>query len=391
MPLASEIYQEGLRIPPVLLCERGRFVDATLALFLANTRVREERLGDLDAQVAALRTGLARLRELAHRFDSRRLTHAMAALQRYSALRVRAVLSRIPRGRWEAEDFLDGDGFGTEPVRIAVSVERKGRRLLVDFSGSAGQVDGPVNANLAVTTSAVFYTLACVAGCDIPANRGLMEPVEIRARPGSIVNCRFPAAVSGGNVETSQRIVDVLFRALAQALPDRIPAASSGTMSNLLLGGTDTIRGRSFAYYETIGGGAGGGPTGPGASALHTHMTNTLNTPVEALEAYFPLRVRHYRVRVGSGGPGAHPGGEGIDREIETLVDCQLSLLADRRDQGPYGLAGGGAGVPGRDSIFRNGEYHSIPAKASLRLRAGECIRIRSPGGGGWGEPRRDQ
>jgi N-methylhydantoinase B len=389
MALSRDVHQEGFRIPPVHLCRGGEMVRETRELFLANTRVTEERLGDLDAQIAALHTGIGRIEDMAARFSPATLRAAMAGLQRYSARLMADVIRRFPAGRWRGEDHLDDDGLGTGDIRIRATIERRGARLRVDFAGSAPQVDGPLNANIAITTSAVFYVMACVAGRDVPANSGLMSAVEIHAPGGSIVNCRFPAAVAGGNVETSQRIVDVLLRALAHALPGRIPAASCGTMTNVALGGYDSHRARWFSYYETVGGGAGAGPLRAGAHALQTHMTNTLNTPVEALEAYYPLKVARYAIRRGSGGKGLHDGGNGIVREIEVLDAVDLTLLAERRRSGPYGLRGGEPGAPGRDRIVRAGQGRRLEAKANVRLRAGDRVRIETPGGGGWGKPRR--
>jgi N-methylhydantoinase B len=313
----------------------------------------------------------------------------MMELQAYSARLMADLIRQFPRGKWRAHDFLDDDGLGTTSIRIAAAIEKHGRRLVIDFAGSAPQVEGPLNANIAVTTSAVFYVLACLAGREVPANRGLMSAVDILAPEGSVVNCRFPAAVAGGNVETSQRIVDVLLRALSRALPDRIPAASCGTMSNLALGGFDPRRRRWFSYYETIGGGAGGGPRRPGAHALQTHMTNTLNTPVEALEAYYPFKVIRYAIRRGSGGRARHRGGDGVVREIEVLGDVDLTLLAERRRLAPYGLSGGGSGARGRDTVIRRGKTKAIAAKTSMRLRRGDRVRIETPGGGGWGKTRK--
>ncbi len=387
MALATEIHQEGLRIPPVRLERGGQAVAETYALFLANTRVREERRGDLAAQVAALRAGIARVVELCQRYGRARVTAAMWELQSYSARMIEEVLRRFPSGRWCATDFLDGDGIVDDPIPITVAIERRGKRLHVDFSGSAAQVAGPLNANLAITTSAVFYVIACIAGREVPANQGMMRRVSIHAPRGSIVNCRFPAAVAGGNVETSQRIVDVLLRALAPALPDRIPAASCGSMTNLALGGFDPQRQRHFSYYETIAGGAGGGPNRDGASAIQTHMTNTRNTPVEVLESYYPLRVEHCRLRRGSGGAGRHPGGDGIDRAIRLLCEAELTLLADRRSRPPYGLAGGEPGKPGIDRLDAQTTGRKLPAKVNRRVPAGDVVRLRTPGGGGWGTP----
>ncbi len=391
MALATDIHQEGLRIPPVHLLRGGRWVRETRELFLANTRVREERLGDLEAQVAALRAGAARTLDLVSRFGERDVALAMSELQAYSRRLVEAMIARFPAGRWQAEDVLDDDGTGARDIPLRVTLERRGRSLDFDFRASGDQVRGPVNANLAITTSAVFYSIACVAGRDVPANSGMMMPVRIHTRPGSIVDCQFPSAVAGGNVETSQRIVDVVLRALAAALPDLIPAASCGTMSNLALGGYDRTRDRHFSYYETVGGGCGAGPRGNGASAMQTHMTNTWNTPVEALEAYYPLRVHRYGIRRGTGGAGLHRGGDGIVREVEVLAQSEVTLLAERRTRGPWGLAGGSDGAPGRDEVIdARGRRRRIEAKASLTLEPGERIVVATPGGGGWGrKPRR--
>lgn len=385
MPLATEIHQEGFRIPPVHLLRDGEPVAETWALFLANTRVERERRGDLDAQIAALRVGRRRVAELAERHGRATLARAMAEVQAYSGRLVRALIAGLPSRPARARDLLDDDGLGTSDIEIAVEIRKRGGKLVVDFSGSAPQVAGPLNANLAITTSAVFYSIALVAGREVPANSGMLEPVRIVAPSGSVVNCEFPAAVAGGNVETSQRICDVLLRAFARALPDRVPAASAGTMNNLALGGYDDARGRYYSYYETVGGGAGGGPTRAGESAIQTHMTNTLNTPVEILEAYYPLRVHEYSIRRGSGGGGRHRGGDGIVRDIEVLADGELTLLAERRRRGAFGLAGGDDGTPGVDTLARRGRRKRLPGKTSIKIEAGDRVRVATPGGGGWG------
>jgi len=385
MALATDIHQEGLRIPPVHLLRGSEWVRETRELFLANTRVAEERLGDLEAQVAALRAGAARTLDLVARFGEREVVLAMKELQAYSHRLVSAMIAKFPAGRWKSEDFLDDDGAGAHDIPLRVVLERRGGVLDFDFRTSGDQVRGPVNANLAITTSAVFYSIACVAGHDVPANSGMMKPVTIRTRPGSIVDCQFPSAVAGGNVETSQRLVDVVLKALAAALPDLIPAASCGTMNNLALGGYDAARGRHFSYYETVGGGCGAGPRGNGGSAMQTHMTNTWNTPVEVLEAYYPLRVHRYAVRRGSGGAGLHRGGDGIVREVEVLTESEVTLLAERRTRGAWGLAGGEDGAPGRDEIIdARGRRRRILSKSSLTLAPGERIVVATPGGGGW-------
>ena len=298
-----------------------------------------------------------------------------------------ATLRTLPRGTYRAADVLDDDGFGAERLRIAVAVTVGRSRARVDFAGTAPQTSGPVNANLAVTRSAVLYVFTALAGGDVPANDGLARRITIAAPEGSLVNARFPAAVAGGNVETSQRIVDVVLRALAAAAPDRIPAASAGSMSNVAIGGV--VGDRQFAYYETLAGGAGGGPGVPGLSAVHTHMTNTMNTPVEALEAYYPLRVRQYAVRRGSGGRGRHRGGDGVVRELEFLAAAQLTLLGERRQVAPPGLAGGHAGRVGRDVLVAHGRTRRVPAKSTFQVAPGDRLRVETPGGGGFGRPRR--
>jgi N-methylhydantoinase B len=389
MPLATEIYQEGFRLPPVRLVARGRIVDDVLRLFLANTRITDERRGDLLAQLAALRLGTLRLRALVKQAGRQVTTAAIRALQAYSARRLSATLRRVPRGIYHAEDWMDDDGAGRERIPIRVTIRIGAGRALVDFTGTAPQVQGGINANYAVTLAAVLYTFQLLADGDIPANAGLLRPIRVVAPRRTLVNAECPAAVAGGNVETSQRIVDVLLKALAGALPRRIPAASNGSMNNLALGGDDPFRQRRFAYYETIGGGAGAGPSAPGASGVHTHMTNTLNTPIEALEAAYPLRVTRYGLRSGAGAMGRHRGGRGIIREIEPLAAMQATLLTERRRLQPYGLQGGSRGKRGSNRLVRAGVVYTLPAKTTRLLAAGERLRILTPGGGGWGRRRR--
>ena len=403
MGLCREIYQEGVRIPPVKLMHAGQMNADVLALLLNNVRTPEEREGDLGAQIAACHTGAERLREVCARYGAERAKRAASELLDYSEELMRAFLRQVPEGDYHAEDFLDGDGINERPVKIAVTVKvhrktKRGREhphpmVTVDFTGSDPQVEGSVNAVAAITFSACFYVFRCLLAEDVPAAAGLMRPIQVIAPEGTIVNARPPAAVAGGNVETSQRIVDVLLRALAQAIPDRIPAAASGTMNNLTIGGmrknANEARTREpFAYYETIGGGMGARPGKPGVSGVHTHMTNSLNTPAEALEYAYPLRVRRYSLRPGSGGDGRFKGGDGIVREIEVLTDCDVTLLSDRRSLGPWGLAGGKDGAAGKAFVTRlDGSVEPMPGKFSTRLHEGERIRIETPGGGGWGKP----
>ncbi|MGO9646883.1 MAG: hydantoinase B/oxoprolinase family protein [Terriglobales bacterium] len=394
MGLCREIYQEGLRIPPVTLIRAGKTQPDILSLLLSNVRTPVEREGDLRAQLAACHTGAERLREISKRYGLPRTKRAAQQLLDYSEHMMRAFLAKLPRGNYRAEDFLDNDGISDQPVKIAVEVRVKDQRgrlrhmVTVDFTGSDPQVEGSLNAVEAVTYSACFYVFRCLLTEDIPATAGLMRPIRVIAPEGTVVNARPPAAVAGGNVETSQRIVDVLLKALSQALPDRIPAAASGSMNNVTIGGIDPRTHEPFAYYETIAGGMGARPGKAGVSGVHTHMTNSLNTPAEALEYACPLRVRAYSLRPNSGGEGKYSGGDGIVREIEVLTDAEVTLLADRRTRGPYGLRGGADGVPGKATITRtDGSSQALPGKFNVRLGKGERIRIETPGGGGWGEP----
>jgi N-methylhydantoinase B len=302
---------------------------------------------------------------------------------------MRLAIGRIPDGEYGFSDFLDEDGVGSGPVEIRVKIVVAGERVKVDFGGSSAQVAGCVNANHAVAVSATAYVFRCVAARlatrDIPYNAGLLRPIEIYTPERSVVNAGLPAAMAAGNVETSQRITDTLFGALAQALPELIPAASSGTMNNLSVGGWDPRHGKAFAYYETIAGGSGASPEGPGATAIHTHMTNSWNTPIEAFEHAYPMRIRSYGIRRGSGGAGKHRGGDGIVRAIEFLASAEVTILSDRRVRGPWGLQGGGPGAVGRNVLIRDGAELELAAKIRLDVKAGDVLRIETPGGGGWG------
>jgi len=399
MGLSEEIYQEGLRIPPVHLARGGEVQRDVMAMLLANVRTVREREGDLTAQIAACRLGERRLTELANKHGRAKVQLYLDGLQNYSARLMRAALGRIPNGLYRAEDFLDDDGFSDQPVPIRVAIRIQGQHARVDFTGSAPSCRGSVNAVYAITYSAVFYVFRCLLGEDVPACAALMEPIEDVAPEGTVVNARPPAAVAAGNVETSQRIVDVLLRALAKALPDMIPAASQGTMNNLSFGGTvlrtvgGTVTknaprtGEPFAYYETIAGGMGAGPAADGLSAVHTHMTNSLNTPIEALESAYPVRIRRYSIRRNSGGKGKHRGGDGVIREIEFLTDVRGTILSDRRRFAPYGLSGGRPGKPGKNElILPNGKKRVLPSKATFAAPKSSILRISTPGAGAWGE-----
>jgi N-methylhydantoinase B len=386
---AQEIYQEGIRIPPVLLMRRGQMDRGVLSILLANVRTPEEREGDLAAQIGACRVGERRILEVVAKYGLEKV-HALAAeLIAYSERLMRAELRLLPAGTFRAEDFLDDDGVTDKPIRIRVAMtfDPDAGSVVIDFDGSSPQVRGAVNAVYPITWSACFYVLRCLLGEDAPATAGLMHPVAVKAPLGTIVNAVPPAAVAGGNVECSQRITDVLLRALAQAAPHRVPAASYGTMSNLTIGGFDPRTGGQFAYYETIAGGMGARPNADGVDGVHCHMTNSLNTPVEALEYAYPLRVRRYGYRAASGGAGRFRGGNGLVREIELLAPSQVTLLADRRKFAPYGLSGGEDGAKGSALLVKaDGRQVELPGKGSVYAEAGDAIRIETPGGGGWGE-----
>lgn len=379
MPLAQEIYQEGLRIPPVCLVRDGRFDPALLSMILANVRTPDERTGDLSAQVAAHRVGERRLREALARHGRDRIIRQMAVLQDYAESVMRARLLAVPDGEWCFTDYIDDDGFGAKAIPIHCRLTIRGPAAEVDFRESAPQTRGGINANRAVTTSAVMYCFRCLVPDETPYNSGIMRPVKIRTQPGSVCDALLPASTAAGNVETSQRIVDALLGALRQALPGEIPAGSSGTMNNISFGGVKD-NGQVFSYYETIAGGMGASRDSRGISGVHTHMTNSLNTPVEAFEQQYPVRIRQYALRSGTGGAGLKQGGEGVAREYEFLSDVSLAILSERRATQPTGSEGGGPAGLGRN--FLNGE--EIPAKGNFAVQRGDRLRIETPGGGGY-------
>jgi N-methylhydantoinase B len=389
MPLAREIYQEGLRIPPVLLMRGGERNDAVWRMVLANVRTPAEREGDLAAQIAALVTGQRRLLELVARRGVDEVRGAMSALLAYADRLVRAGIEQMPDGAYEAEDWMDDDGVGEDPLPIRVRLSVSGDTLDVDFAGTAPQAAGGINAVSAITISATRYVVRVLVesllGQGLPAGGGAMSALNVQLPERSLVSAGPPASVAGGNGETSQRITDVLFRAFAAALPDRVPAQSQGTMNNLTIGGLDPRTGEPFAYYETAAGGMGGGPQGPGLSGVHVNMTNSLNTPIEALEHAYPFRMRAYALRDGTGGAGRHPGGDGLRRDVQLLGDAEVSLLTERRRFAPGGLAGGEDGARGENLLIRDGVEQSLPSKTTFFARAGDVISIRTPGGGGWG------
>jgi N-methylhydantoinase B/oxoprolinase/acetone carboxylase alpha subunit len=370
---ATEIQQEGLRIPPT------RFSEELRGLVLANSRTPEERSGDLDAQIGSNRLGVERLAALAH--------EPLDQVVAYGERRMRAALAETVDGTWVFEDVIDSTGSADdqqEARRIAVAVTVTGESITVDFTGTAPQADGNVNAVEAVTVSAVAYALRTALDPGIPANGGAMAPVRVIAPPGTLVAAQPPAAVGAGNVEVSQRVADVVLGALAQALPERVGAAGQGTMNNVLVGGA------GWVYYETIAGGEGAQPDRPGQSGLHTGMTNTRDTPVEALERAYPMRIRRYALRRGSGGAGFSPGGDGIVKEWEFLEDVTVSLITERRVSRPWGLAGGEPGASGENWLLPQADEsraERLPDKCTISLKAGDVLRMLTPGGGGWGTP----
>jgi N-methylhydantoinase B len=386
MPLAEEIYQEGLRIPPIKLMSGGKLNPDVWDLILSNVRTPQEREGDLAAMLGANRTGERRLMEVVGKHGWNEVNRYVTEILNYSERMTRHAISSIPDGTYEAEDFLDNDGITDKPIAIRVRIEIRGDRATIDFSNSDPQVQGSVNAVYAITASVVFYVFRTLVGFSIPSNAGGMRPLHIIAPEGTIVNARPPAAVCGGNVETSQRIVDVLYKGLAAALPGRIPAASQGTMNNFTFGGIDPRTKKPVAYYETVSGGMGARPTMDGLSGVHTHMTNSMNTPVEALEHAYPVRMLRYSLRPNSGGSGKWRGGDGVIRELRFLTKAQITVLSDRRKLPPYGLNGGEPGELGVNLLIRkDGCREELPSKFSTWVEAGDILSIRSPGGGGWG------
>ncbi len=379
MPICSRLEQEGLVIPPTHLLRAGEVLDDCLDTILQHTADVTQSRGDFSAQISANRAGIRRLQRLVERMGVRPYAAALESLNAYGERISRTALASIPEGDYGFRDVLDDDGLGNHDLPIQVLIEVRSHGIRVDFQGSSGQVPGNVNCPLPVTAAAVYYVFRCLMPDYIPACAGSFRAIEIHAPPGSLLNAQRPAAVAAGNVETSSRVVDVMLGALAQAIPERIPAASQGTMNNLAMG--SRTHGQVWDYYETLGGGMGGGPLHRGLDAVQTHMTNTLNTPIEVLESRFPLRVRRYQIRRGSGGRGRHAGGNGIVREFEFLAPAQVTLLTERRRHRPWGLQGGAAGAAGENR--HNGKL--LASKVCFHARAGDRLTLLTPGGGAWG------
>lgn len=389
--LSTDVFQEGIRIPPVKLAAKGKINRQLLDFILSNVRTPIERLGDLRAQEAANDAGRKRFHQLAQKMTLRTVLTGMRQLMDYSSRLMLKEIMKIPNGSSRAVDYLDSDGFDATNIPIKVKLVVGNGKIVFDFSGSSRQVKGPVNAVYSITLSAVYYVVRCVTDPEIPPNEGCFRPVEVIAPQGTIVNAQPPAPVAGGNVETSQRIVDAGLKAFGSIVPERVCAACQGTMNNVTIGGMDPKTGRYFTYYETIAGGFGGRHGKDGIDGVHSHMTNTLNTPVEALEAGFPLRVRRYELIAGSGGRGRFRGGLGVRRDVEILSnEATISLLGDRQRIPPWGFRGGETGAPGQYSLRRRGGQHEkLASKFTTRARRGDVLSVSTPGGGGFGNPKK--
>lgn len=386
MPLARDLREEGVIIPPTYLYRGGVRQEEVWGGLLAQMRVPEEREGDLAAQLAALSRGEERCQAVARRYGLEKLRKMSQALLAYSEAAMRALIWALPDGVYSFTDYLDDDGWGNQDMEVHLDLTIAGDRVHLDFTRSADQTEGGVNAVPPVVEAACYYVFLTLLAEDYPINQGCFRPLKVHTREGSLLNARFPAPVAAGNVETSQRLVDVVLGALAQALPGLIPAASQGTMNNLAFGGVHPDTGREFTYYETLGGGTGGHPGGPGISGIHSHMTNTRNTPIEVLEHDYPVLVERYAFRENSGGAGRHPGGLGLMRDFRFLTEVSVSLLTERRRHAPYGLAGGGPGGRGENLLITLKGEEKLPGKVNLTLPANCVLSVRTPGGGGWGE-----
>ncbi len=387
MPISQHLSEEGLLLPPTFLYRQGQRDDNVWQSLLTSTRNAAESAGDFNAQISANRRGLTRLIELIEPMGLAAYQQALVGINDYAERLALAALQNIPDGEYQYMDYMDDDGVAAQSIVIAVSIQVRSGRVLVDFAGTAAQVAGNINCPLSVAAAAVFYVFRCLMPEQTPACAGAFRLIELQAPLGCLVNARSPAAVAAGNVETSTRIVDVVIGALVSALPQLMPAASHGSMNNVALGSIKAdegaTAGSAWDYYETIGGGTGAGMQQPGISAVQTHMTNTLNTPIEVLESKYPIRISHYGIRRGSGGAGAQTGGDGIIREYTFLSPAAGTLITERRQLAPWGLAGAAAGQSGRNLL--NGKV--LPAKTSFEVQAGDKLRVETPGGGGYGQP----
>ncbi len=389
MPLSTSIFQEGVIIPPLKIMENDKIDEKLMQFFLNNVRTPVEREGDFAAQIMANITGIKRIKELVEKYSEETVCFYASALMEYSEKITKNTIKNIPDGKYTFEDFMDDDGKTKDKIPVKVNLIIKGDKAELDFQDSGAQVAGSVNAVHSITLSAVLYVFRALTEENIPTNAGCLRPIKIKTKKGTIVDANFPSAVAGGNVETSQRIVDAILGALSEAIPDEVCAAGQGTMNNIAIGGFDKKKNSPFTYYETLGGGMGASSENHGESAVHSHMTNTLNTPVEALEYSFPFLVTEYSIRKNSGGDGKFKGGNGMVREIKLLADAEVSVLSERRLLQPYGLCGGKPGKCGKNIIISGKGRKEMPGKFHTELKENDIIRIETPGGGGYGKIKR--
>lgn len=386
MPLSTSIDQEGILISPSKLYEKRKLNKKLFNHILKSTRDPEEREGDFNAQIGAIELGEKRLIETIDKYSLKKVKQAGNELLDYSEKIMKEVIKQIPDGVYEFEDYMDDDGAGTRKIPIKAKVKIKGHKATVDLRESSIKVKGNLNAPYSVTTAAVIYVFQCLAPSTMPLNSGPLRVVDILVEENSILNAKYPSAVVGGNVETSQRVVDTVFGALSEAVPEKVPAASSGSMSNFTFGGINPRTGNNYGYYETIAGGMGARFGLDGVSAVQTHMTNTLNTPIESLERELPVMLNSYSIRKHSGGKGKFKGGDSVVREYKFLSNATVSIITERREFSPYGISGGEAGKKGKNSLIRKSKTSQIAPKASFKVKKGDSIRIETPAGGGWGK-----
>lgn len=384
MPLSTRIFQEGIIIPPLKIIEKGKVDKKIMAFFLNNIRTPVEREGDFASQIMANMTGIKRITELVDKYGFKMINFYCRSLIDYSEKIMRSMIKTLPVGSYQFCDYMDDDGLGNENIKIHVNLHIYDDNVVLDFSDSDAQVPGNINAVYAITLSAVLYVFRSLVNIDIPTNKGCFRPIKVKTVKGSIVDAEYPSAVAAGNVETSQRIVDVVLGALSKALPDIIPAASQGTMNNVAIGGIDHRNNMPFTYYETIGGGMGASSKGDGESAVHSHMTNTLNTPIEALEFSYPFKVKKYCIRRNSGGKGLNNGGNGIIREVMASADMEVTVLSERRKNPPYGILGGGSGLCGKNYVVKDGISIEKSSKFTDKLKCGDILIVETPGGGAY-------
>ena len=386
MPIATSLFQEGVIIPPVKLVKKGKIDKEIMEFIKNNVRTPEEREGDFSAQINANNIGTKRLVELIDKYGVEKVNRYSKALLDYTEKIMKEFIKTIPDGEYSFTDYMEDDGISKKDIKISVKIKIEKDKAVIDFSETDFQVEGSINAVKAITVSAVFYVFRSLIEEDIPTNAGCLKPIKLITEKGSLIDATFPSAVSAGNVETSQRIVDVLLGALSEALPDRIPAASQGTMNNITIGGINPETQKHFTYYETIGGGMGASAKNNGESAIQSHMTNTLNTPIEALEFEYPFLVEKYKIRKNSGGKGLKNGGNGIIREYRFLTDVEITVISERRRIPPYGLFGGNPAETGKNYIVKNGKKVEKEGKFSEKLSKGDKLIIETPGGGGFGK-----